>query len=251
MLIAGNWKMNTHVAEAARLARDVVDQVGDASAVQVVVCPPYVSLDRVAEVLRDSQVRLGAQDLFWENEGAYTGAISAGMLQAVGCAYVIVGHSERRQYFGETDETVRKKVEQALRYELTPILCIGETLEEREAGEAEAVVQRQLDGALGGVGMDDPVQLVVAYEPVWAIGTGKTATPEQAGEMHQFLRGRLVERFGEDVGGGIELLYGGSMKPANAADLLAQTDVDGGLIGGASLDAESFAAIVQAATAAA
>ena len=251
MLIAGNWKMNTHVAEAARLARGVVDQVGDASAVQVVVCPPYVSLDRVAEVLRDSQVRLGAQNLFWENEGAYTGAISAGMLQAVGCAYVIVGHSERRQYFGETDETVRKKVEQAFRYELTPILCIGETLEEREAGEAEAVVQRQLDGALGGIGMDDPVQLVVAYEPVWAIGTGQTATPEQAGEMHQFLRGRLVERFGEDVGGGIELLYGGSMKPANAADLFAQTDVNGGLIGGASLDAESFAAIVQAATAAA
>ena len=251
MLIAGNWKMNTHVAEAARLARGVVEAIGDAPAVQVAVCPPFVSLDRVAEVLRDSQVRLGAQDLFWENEGAYTGAVSAGMLQAVGCAYVIVGHSERRQHFGETDETVRKKLAQALRYELAPILCIGETLEEREAGEAEAVVQRQLDGALSGVSLDDPVQLVVAYEPVWAIGTGRTATPEQAGEMHRFLRGRLAERFGEDVGGGMDLLYGGSMKPENAEALLAQPDVDGGLIGGASLDAASFAAIVQAATAAA
>lgn len=249
MLIAGNWKMNTHVAEAARLARGIVERVGDVLDVQVVVCPPFVSLDRVAEVLRDSQVRLGAQDLFWENEGAYTGEISAGMLQAVGCGYVIVGHSERRQYFGETDETVRKKVAQALRRELVPILCVGETLAEREVGRAEEVVARQLEGALGGTDLDDPVQLVIAYEPVWAIGTGETATPEQAGEMHRFLRGRLTERFGKDVGGGIDLLYGGSMKPDNAEALLAQTDVCGGLVGGASLDAESFAAIVQAAAA--
>ena len=251
MLIAGNWKMNTHVAEAARLARGIVEAIGDAPAVQVAVCPPFVSLDRVADVLRDSQVRLGAQDLHWEREGAYTGAVSAGMLQAVGCAYVIVGHSERRQHFGETDADVRRKLEQALRYELAPILCVGETLAEREGGQAESVVARQLDGALDGVGLDDPVQLVVAYEPVWAIGTGQTATPEQAGEMHGFLRERLVERFGQDVGGGMDLLYGGSMKPDNAEALLAQPDVNGGLIGGASLKAESFAAIVQAATAAA
>ena len=245
MLVAGNWKMNTDLAEAVRLASDVAREV-ESGDVTVAVCPPFISLEAVAEMLRESPVRLGAQTMHYEESGAFTGEISAPMLTSVGCHYVILGHSERRQLFGETDEAVGEKVRTALRHGLVPILCVGETLDEREAGEEEAVVRRQLGGALGGVTLDDGAALVVAYEPVWAIGTGRTASPEQAQAMHAFIREDLSKRFGND-GRAVEILYGGSVKPDNAADLFAQPDIDGGLIGGASLDAGSFAAIVAAA----
>lgn len=245
MLVAGNWKMNTDLAEAVRLASDVARTV-EGEGVAVAVCPPFVSLEAVAEMLRESPVRLGAQTMHHEESGAYTGEVSAPMLTSVGCEYVIVGHSERRELFGETDEAVGKKVGAALRHGLVPILCVGETLEEREAGDEEAVVRRQLAGALGGVDLGDAAALVVAYEPVWAIGTGRTASPEQAQALHAVIREDLSGRFG-DAGRAVEILYGGSVKPDNAAELFAQPDIDGGLIGGASLDAGAFAAIVAAA----
>ena len=246
MLIAGNWKMNTDRAAAVRLAEGVVAQVGAPGDVQVAVCPPFISLDAVAGALRGAAVRLGAQNMHAETEGAYTGEVSAPMLRSVGCHYVILGHSERRQYFGETDEAVNQKVHQAMAHDLVPIVCVGETLDEREAGREQEVVRAQVRQALQEVTLDDPARLVLAYEPVWAIGTGKTATPEQAQEMHAFIRSLLQEPFGE-AAAAVQLLYGGSMKPANAAELLQQPDVDGGLIGGASLKPGDFAAIVQAA----
>ena len=250
MLIAGNWKMNTDLAAATQLAQDVVETVGNPGAVHVAVCPPFISLDAVFGALRGSEVRLGAQNMHHVDAGAYTGEVAASMVRSVGCHYVILGHSERRQYFGETDAGVNAKVKQALAHGLIPIVCVGEVLDERKAGRERDVVQTQVVSALDGVSVDDSAQLVIAYEPVWAIGTGETATPEQAQDMHAFIRGLLGAQFGEASARGIHILYGGSMKPANAADLLRQTDVDGGLIGGASLKADSFAALVQAAQAA-
>jgi triosephosphate isomerase len=247
MLIAGNWKMNTDLAEAVRLASDVARATGDAAdGVAVAICPPFISLEAAAEIVRDTPVRLGAQNMHAAESGAFTGEVSASMLASVGCHYVILGHSERRQLFGETDRGVNEKVKAAMQHGLVPIVCVGETLDQREAGEEESVVGRQIDAALDGVQLDAGSDLVVAYEPVWAIGTGKTASPEQAQAMHQFIRERIGASHGA-TGRAVELLYGGSMKPGNAADLLAQPDIDGGLIGGASLDAESFAAIVDAA----
>ena len=245
MLVAGNWKMNTDLAGAVRLASDVARTDG-APGVTVAVCPPFVSLEAVAEMLRESDVRLGAQNMHQAEHGAFTGEISAPMLASVGCHYVILGHSERRQLFGETDTEVNEKVQAALRHGLVPIVCVGETLEQRKAGEAEAVVRKQLSGSLSGVTIDAADALVVAYEPVWAIGTGETATPDQAQAMHHTIRTHLADLLGP-TGREVELLYGGSVKPGNAADLFAQPDIDGGLIGGASLEAESFAAIVEAA----
>lgn len=249
MLIAGNWKMNTDLAAATELARGVVEEVGDVEEVQVAVCPPFISLDAVFGALRGSQVRLGAQNMHAADGGAYTGEVAASMLRSVGCDYVILGHSERRQYFGETDASVHEKIKQALAHDLTPIVCVGEKLDERKAGREQAVVKAQLSGALDGGSLSDPARLVVAYEPVWAIGTGETATPEQAQEMHAFIRTQLADLFSDAFSRGVLLLYGGSMKPGNAAELLAQPDVDGGLIGGASLKAPDFAAIVRAAQA--
>ncbi|MEP0545899.1 MAG: triose-phosphate isomerase [Rhodothermales bacterium] len=247
MLIAGNWKMNTDLAEAVRLASDVARAVdGGGDAVTVAICPPFVSLEAAAEITRDTPVRLGAQNMHEAESGAFTGEISAPMLASVGCDYVILGHSERRQLFGETDKGVNRKLNAALQHGLVPILCVGETLEQREAGDEERVVGEQLRAALDGVRIDEASDLVVAYEPVWAIGTGKTASPEQAQAMHRFVRERLADALGE-TGRAVELLYGGSVKPDNAAELFAQPDIDGGLIGGASLDATSFAAIVNAA----
>ncbi len=247
MLVAGNWKMHTVPAAAVGLAREVVRRVrGHADGVTVTVCPPFVALAAVAEVVRPTPVRLGAQTMHEAAEGAYTGEVSAAMLVAVGCRYVILGHSERRQLFGETDGGVGRKVKAALAVGLAPIVCVGETLDERTAGDEERVVGRQLDAALGGVQLEAAESLVVAYEPVWAIGTGETATPEQAQAMHRFIRERAARALGE-AGRAVAVLYGGSVKPGNAADLFAQPDIDGGLIGGASLEAESFAAIVEAA----
>ncbi len=247
MLIAGNWKMNTDLAAASHLAQDVVAAIGDSGTVQVVVCPPFISLDAVFGALRGSAVRLGAQNMHHADAGPYTGEVSAPMLRSVGCDYVILGHSERRQYFGETDAGVNLKVKQALAHGLVPIVCVGETLDERKAGHERDVVQTQVAGALDGVSVDDPAHLVFAYEPVWAIGTGETATPEQAQAMHAFIRELLGQSFDENFARDVHLLYGGSMNPDNARTLLLKQDVDGGLIGGASLKADAFSAIVRAA----
>lgn len=247
MLIAGNWKMHTDLAGARTLAEGVVEAVGRPDGVQVAVCPPFVNLQAVSEVVKDTPVRLGAQNMHHENEGAYTGEVSPGMLRSVDCRYVILGHSERRQYFGETDEAVHKKVQKAIAHELVPIICVGETLEQRKADRAEEVVKEQVRRALADVPIGDPSRVVLAYEPVWAIGTGESATPEQAQDMHAFIRQLLVEQHGEAVGSALLILYGGSMKPHNADGLLSQPDVNGGLIGSASLEAEDFAGIVEAA----
>lgn len=246
MLIAGNWKMNTDAEGAEALARGVVEAVGAPEDVQVAVCPPPVFLPIVGRAVQDTPVRLGAQTMHHESDGAYTGEVSATMLRSVQCRYVIVGHSERRQSFGETDESVNKKVQKAVASELVPIVCVGETQEQRQVGEAEDVVRRQVRRALSDVALSDPSRVVIAYEPVWAIGTGESATPEQAQEMHAFIRDLLREDYGGAIGDTLHILYGGSMKPHNAADLLGQPDINGGLIGGASLEADDFAAIVEA-----
>ncbi len=249
MLIAGNWKMNTDVASGHELATNVASGATAASeeldGVDLAVCPPFVHLPVVAEALGDSGVGLGAQNMHAETDGAYTGEVSAPMLVSTGCTYVILGHSERREYFGETDASVRDKMAQAHAHDLVPIVCVGETLEQRNAGTAKDVVRKQVRGALEGIDLADGSDLVVAYEPVWAIGTGESATPEQAQEMHAFLRGELADRYDADVAEAVELLYGGSMKDHNCESLLGQPDIDGGLIGGASLQAEHFLTIAK------
>ena len=248
-IIAGNWKMNKTAGKSVELAEAVVKETGDRATVDLVLCPPYTSLDAVSKVIEDSPVKLGAQNMHPAANGAYTGEISAEMLRFFYSTYVILGHSERREYFKETDAFINEKVLAAFAGNLKPILCVGETLEEREAGKTLKVVDTQTRGGLVDVSAKDAETLVVAYEPVWAIGTGKTATPQMAQEVHAAIRGILVDLFGEDIAQKIRIQYGGSMKPENAKDLLSQTDIDGGLIGGASLDAKSFADIVNAAVA--
>ena len=248
-LIAGNWKMNKTSADAVSLARDIVAAVGSAPEVEVVICPPFTALEGVAKVIDGSLIKLGAQNMHYEASGAFTGEISAPMLRALFTTHVILGHSERRSLFGETDELVNKKVLAAFKNQLRPILCVGESLAERESGSTLKVVQTQTERGIEGVSKEQAVALVVAYEPVWAIGTGKVATTEQAQEVHAFIRGLLTKHFGEAVAQKVRILYGGSMKPANAPELLAQKDIDGGLIGGASLEARSFVELVKAASA--
>ncbi|MBD3393417.1 MAG: triose-phosphate isomerase [Chitinivibrionales bacterium] len=242
--IAGNWKMNTTIDEAVDLAKGVVAAVGSVTDVDVAVCPPYTNLSAVAEIVKDTNVKLGAQDVHWEEKGAYTGKISCAMLKALGVELVIVGHSEQRTYFGETDETVNKKVAAAIAAGLGPIVCVGETLDERNGGNMETVVERQVRGAFAGMAAADVFKCVVAYEPVWAIGTGVNATAQQANDAHIFIRKILADMYDDDLAQTIVIQYGGSMKPANAKELLGQSDVDGGLIGGASLKAADFAGIV-------
>ncbi|MEM1223517.1 MAG: triose-phosphate isomerase [Verrucomicrobiota bacterium] len=246
-LIAGNWKMNLNSAEGAELAEDVVSLVGTQTEVSVCVCPTFTTLESVSKVVNDSNVSLGAQNMHFEAAGAYTGEISAEMLRHLFCNFVILGHSERREYFGETDAIVNKKTLAALAANLKPVVCIGETLEEREAGKVNQVIKTQLEGALVGVTAESADALVIAYEPVWAIGTGKTATPEMAEEVHAEIRCLLASLIGAEAAEKVRILYGGSMKPGNAPDLLAQPNIDGGLIGGASLKANDFAGIVEAA----
>ncbi len=250
MLIAGNWKMNTDLKSAKKLTSDVVETIGSPSNVDVVVCPPFVSLSSVQDILESagSSVKLGAQNMHAQEKGAFTGEVSASMLKSVGCTYVILGHSERRQYFGETDQKVNDKVFTALSIDLIPIVCVGESLEEREAGNEQDIVETQIQGTLLDVELERADQIVIAYEPVWAIGTGLTATPEQAQEMHAFIRALLVEQFDGNIGKKINILYGGSMKPGNAQALLENKDVDGGLVGGACLRATDFGAIVDIAS---
>ena len=244
-LIAGNWKMYKTGPQAAELATRLKSLVGDITDVDVLVAPPFTSIGVVAEILQGSAIQLGGQDLFWEAEGAYTGQISAPMLKAAGCSHVIIGHSERRQYFGETNETVNRKIKAALLEGLIPVLCIGESEAERESGQTFAVVQKQLDEGLEGFSSDEIQKMIVAYEPVWAIGTGKTATTEQAQEVHDSIRRQLDTAYGNSVAKAVRILYGGSVKPGNISDLMAMADIDGALVGGASLDGDSFAGIVR------
>jgi triosephosphate isomerase len=246
-LIAGNWKMNLNSAEGAELASQIVSMFGTQYDVSVCVCPTFTTLESVAKVVAESNVALGAQNMHFEASGAYTGEISAEMLRHFFTSFVILGHSERRQYFGETDEIVNKKTLAALQANLKPIVCIGETLEEREAGKVNEVIKTQTEGALAGVTAEQAENLIVAYEPVWAIGTGKTATPEMAEEVHAEIRSLLAGLFDKETAEKVRILYGGSMKPGNAAELLAQKNIDGGLIGGAALKAADFGGIVDAA----
>ena len=249
-LMAGNWKMNKTFAEAAELAREIVLAVANRPDVDVVICPPFTALESVAKVVEGSAIKLGAQNMHHEASGAFTGEVSAPMLRAFFATHVILGHSERRTLFGETDGFINKKVQAALKNQLRPILCVGETLAEREAGSTLKVVQTQVEACLEGVGKDLATNVIIAYEPVWAIGTGKNATADQAQEVHAFIRGLLTKIFGAQPAGRIRILYGGSMKPANAPELLAQKDIDGGLIGGASLEVRSFLELITAAAAA-
>jgi triosephosphate isomerase (TIM) len=246
-IIAGNWKMNLDVRETELLMKGIVERVKDVRDVEIVVCPPFTNLQTAAELLKGTDIGLGAQNMHWEKKGAFTGEISANMLLTLDCRYVILGHSERRTYFGETDESVARKVKAALESGLTPIVCVGETREEREGGITEKVVGTQVRGAFRGLGADTFRGTVIAYEPVWAIGTGLNATNEQAEAVHRFIRGIVAEMFGSAAADETRIQYGGSMKPSNARELLAQPDIDGGLIGGASLDAESFEGIIRAA----
>jgi triosephosphate isomerase len=248
-IIAGNWKMYKTAAEALALVSALKKELAGVKEldVEAVVCPPFTSLYAVSAILQDSDIKLGAQNVHWEKEGAYTGEVAAPMLKELYVRYAIVGHSERRQYFGETNEGVNKRAKAALAQQIRPIVCVGETLAQREAGQTEAVVRDHVTGGLAGFTKNDMLETVIAYEPVWAIGTGKTATPQQAQEVHAFIRELLTAMFDSAVAGQVRIQYGGSVKPANAKELLAQPDIDGALVGGASLDAKGFAEIVKAA----
>ena len=246
-LIAGNWKMNLTATESAALAKEVVELVSQNSSVDICVSPTFTALDAVSRTVSGSQVSLGAQNMHQEAAGAYTGEISAGMLRSLEVEYVILGHSERREYFGETDYLVNQKTVAALQGGLKPIVCVGETLEQREADQTIAVIQSQVEGGLASLSADCADSLVIAYEPVWAIGTGKTATPEMAEAVHAEIRGMLTDLMGESAAQKIRILYGGSMKPENADELLAQANIDGGLIGGAALQAYSFISLIDSA----
>ena len=243
-LIAGNWKMYKTASEALTVIASIKAGVHKATDCEIVICPPFTALGAVGQLLRGSSIELGAQDMHPETEGAFTGEISPLMLKDVGCRFVILGHSERRSYFHETDEFINRKVKTALKFSLVPIVCIGETLEEREGRKAFEAVKSQFDGSLKDLSADDIQRTVVAYEPVWAIGTGRTATPEQAEQMHSYIRRLLHEKYGEDIASRVPILYGGSVRPDNMGSLMQKPNVDGALVGGASLKAESFIQIV-------
>lgn len=244
-VIAGNWKLFKTIAEATALVNDLKPLVAATSGVEIVVAPVFTALSRVSDALAGSNIHLAAQNCYWEEEGAFTGEVAPKLLKDAGCSHVIIGHSERRQYFGETDATVNKKVKAALVAGLTAIVCVGETLAQREADKTFAVIETQIRGGLEAIPVESLKQVVIAYEPVWAIGTGKTASDAQAQEIHAFIRGLVAKLFGQSAAGGIRILYGGSVKPDNVKGLMAQADIDGALVGGASLKADSFAAIVN------
>ncbi len=244
-IIAANWKMHKTIAEAVdfvtRLKRDVF-QLED---IDIVVCPSFTALGAVSELIGDSNVALGGQDLFWEEKGAFTGQVAPAQLKDAGCAYVIIGHSERRQFFGETNQTVAKKIKAALKVGLLPIVCIGESLQEREGGKTDAVITQQFQEGFEHTSREEFQNIVIAYEPVWAIGTGRNATPEQAQQVHYVIRGLAERKFGKEAAAALRIQYGGSVKPNNAAELMAQPDVDGALVGGASLEVDSFVQILK------
>lgn len=243
-LIAANWKMHKTMGEAVAFAMGLQAEVGDREDREVVIAPPFTALSAVKAALQKKGFKLAAQNCYWEEKGAFTGEISVSMLRDVGCDYVVIGHSERRHVFGETDEMVQKKVTAAFRHGVIPILCVGEVLEERESGKTFQVVSGQLEAAVRGLTADQAAQLVIAYEPVWAIGTGKNATPDQAQEVHAFLRDRYASLYEKNIANNTRILYGGSVKPDNVDSLMAQPDLDGMLVGGASLEVASFKRIV-------
>ncbi len=244
-LIAANWKMYKNSAQTEEFFRAFLPLVFEHNRDEIVICPPYIDLYAAIESAKGSQIAVGAQDVYWKEEGAFTGEISSAMLVAVGCTHVIIGHSERRQYFGESDDTVNLKLKSALEHGLTPIACVGEVLEEREAGLTEDVLRRQCLRAFNALSAKKAAKLVIAYEPVWAIGTGKTATPQMASDAHLLIRGEAAKAFGDEFAAQLRILYGGSVKPENATALMSEEEIDGALVGGASLDAKSFAAIVK------
>lgn len=245
-LIAGNWKMNKTPAEARELILALKEKFKKLNSVKIVICPPFTSLASVQSTLNGCNISLGAQNVHWENEGAFTGEVSPRMLLTMGCQYVIIGHSERRTFFQETDEMVNMKLKAVLKEALAPIVCIGETWQEREAGKTEEVIERQLKAALKGVALEDVEKVVIAYEPVWAIGTGKNATPKQANEIHAFIREKLAAMYNKETAQKMYIIYGGSVTPESADDLIEMPEINGFLVGGASLDPEAFEKIVRA-----
>jgi len=244
-LIVANWKMYKTPEQAAHFVSAFLPLVQDHNRDETVLCPPFVCLPAVVAAVHGSHIRVGAQNMYWEKEGAYTGEISAHMLRAVGCSHVILGHSERRQYFGETDDAVNRKLKSALASGLKPIVCVGEVLAEREAGLTEQIIRQQCSVCFLDISGAEAAPMVVAYEPVWAIGTGKTATPEMAEDAHRIIRAEAAKAFGDERAQALRILYGGSVKPENANALMSKTEIDGALVGGASLDPKSFAAIVM------
>ena len=244
-IIAGNWKMNKTIGESCELVKALKPKVAGITDVEIVVAPVFTALSAVAEVIKGSNIKLAAQNMYWEKEGAFTGEVSPLMLKDAGCEYVIIGHSERRTYFSETNETVNNKVKAAHAYSLKPIMCVGEKLEERESGVMKDVIKDHVINGLAGITGEQMLNTVIAHEPVWAIGTGKTATPEQAQEVHEYIRELLAKQYSKSIADSVRIQYGGSVKPSNIAELMAKPDIDGGLIGGASLDAESFAQLVK------
>ncbi len=248
IVIAGNWKMNNNLEESQNLISKLVEGLSkDKMNCEVIICPPYTSLSLSANLIKGSVVKLGAQNMYFEESGAFTGEISASMLKSTGCEYVILGHSERRSIFGEKDELINKKIKKALSSDLKPIFCVGETLAERESGVTNEIIKGQVYEGLNGLSENDLDKIIIAYEPVWAIGTGKTATPNQAQEVHQFIRKLISDKFSFAAADKIVIQYGGSVKPDNAKELLSQKDIDGALVGGACLKAESFLGIIKAA----
>ncbi|VAX35391.1 Triosephosphate isomerase [hydrothermal vent metagenome] len=245
LIIAGNWKLNNTISEAVQLIAGIKRELNGLTDVDVVVCPVFTALADVHDVLLESNIGLGAQNLYLEDSGAFTGEVSAPLIKDAGAEYVIIGHSERRQYFGETSEIVNKKVKAALKHDLKPIVCVGEILEERESDKTFDVIQKQCEESLAGLTVNEMQQIIIAYEPVWAIGTGKTATPQQAQEVHKFIRNLLRKLFDDVVANTVCIQYGGSVKPENAAELMSQLDIDGALVGGASLKADSFVGIIK------
>jgi len=247
-IIGANWKMNRGTpAEAIEMLEKLIPLVNDINKVDIVICAPFTALASIAEILKGTNIKVGAQNMYFEEKGAYTGEISPSFLKSIGCEYVILGHSERRNIFKESDELVNKKLKKALAMALTPIVAIGEHLEEREAGKTKDIILNQMNESFKDLTKEDILKIVIAYEPIWAIGTGKTATPEQAEEIHEYIRNLLIEKYDKETAESVRIQYGGSMKPANAEDLLKQANIDGGLVGGASLQADSLSEIVKAA----
>ncbi len=244
-LIAGNWKMHKTCPEAVETARVLAGMTTDVEGADIMIAPPFPALAPVAEALAGSRIGLGSQNLHWEKQGAYTGEVSADMLVSAGCSYVIIGHSERRHIFGETDEAVNKKTRAALAAQLTPVLCVGETESERDAGKTFSILDKQVQKGLNNVNLDAASPLIVAYEPVWAIGTGRTATADQAEEAHAHIRRLLAQQLGRNMADTVRILYGGSVKPENIAELMGRDDIDGALVGGASLDADTFSRLIH------
>lgn len=247
-VVAGNWKMNNNLSESVTLISELKNGLGTNNlSADVIICPPYTALETASTLLKGSQIKLGSQNIYFEESGAFTGEISASMLKSVGCEYAIVGHSERRAIFGEDNDLLNKKLKQALKNDLLPIYCVGETLGQREKGITNKIIEEQIREGLSGIVEADFRKIIIAYEPVWAIGTGKTATPQQAQDIHQFIRGLISNIYSSSVSDQVRILYGGSVKPNNSAELLSQPDIDGALVGGACLKADSFIDIIKSA----